>query len=45
MAITKKLTKGSILSETSFFVVKEVRKNEVLVTDEQGNDVAVSNVC
>jgi len=44
MAITKKLTKGSILSETSFFIVKEVKKNEVLVTDEHGNDVTVSNI-
>lgn len=40
---TSHLKKGSILSESSFFVVKEVRKDNILVTDDFGNDVTIGN--
>jgi len=40
---TSQLKKGSILSETSFFVVKEVNKNDITVTDDFGNEVNISN--
>jgi hypothetical protein len=34
---------GMILSETSFFKVVKVNKNDVVVKDEMGNEVAISN--
>lgn len=42
--ISKNLVPGSILSELSFFVVKEVTKDAVIVSDEHGNDnIKISN--
>lgn len=37
----KNLKKGSILSETSFYIVKEVRRNSVDVVDDLGNDLQI----
>ena len=39
----KSLKKGSILSESSFFVVKEVKPAGVVVTDEQGNEITIGD--
>jgi hypothetical protein len=39
----KDITKGSILSETSFYVVKSVNKDNVTVQDDLGNDINISN--
>ena len=36
------LKKGSILSETSFFIVKELTPKNVIVNDEHGSEVAIS---
>lgn len=41
--ITKNLKAGSILSESSFFVVKSVNKNDITVTDDLGNDLTIGN--
>lgn len=38
-----KLTKGSILSETSFFVVQEVKTDVVIVKDDLGNEVKINH--
>lgn len=40
---TTELKKGSILSETSFFKVKELTPKNVIVNDEFGNEVAISH--
>jgi len=32
---------GSILSETSFYVVKEVKKNEIVVVDDLKNEITI----
>jgi len=37
----KKLKPGSILSENSFFVVKEIKPGKVIVKDEYGNDITI----
>lgn len=34
--------KGEILSETSFYIVKEVQADRVLVTDDLGNEIGLS---
>jgi len=39
----KDIQTGSILSETSFFVVKSVNKNDVTLTDDFGNELNISN--
>lgn len=41
--IVEKLKKGSILSETSFFIVDEVVGNSVKVTDDFGNKVVITS--
>jgi hypothetical protein len=38
-----KLSKGSILSETSFYVVKEVQTKAVVVVDDMGNELTIGN--
>ena len=38
------LKPGSILSETSFYKVSRVEKNEVIVVDEAGNDITISKM-
>lgn len=35
------LVKGSILSETSFFTVEEVKKNSIVVKDDHGNNIEI----
>lgn len=37
------LGKGSILSETSFFVVKEVKKEAIIAVDDFGNEITIGN--
>ena len=37
------LKKGSILSETSFFVVKEVNSNGITVLDDFSNEITIGN--
>ena len=39
----KKLEKGSVLSETSFYVVDSVAKDHVVVIDEGGNSLKIGN--
>lgn len=39
----KALSKGSILSETSFYVVKEVQKDVTIVNDDLGNELKIGN--
>lgn len=39
----KSLKKGSILSESSFFVVKDIQTSVVVVKDEFGNEVTIGN--
>jgi hypothetical protein len=41
MAKKSALKKGSILSETSFYVVKEVLPAHIVVTDEHNNEVTI----
>jgi hypothetical protein len=36
------LKKGSILSETSFFIVDKVEKDKIIVKDENGNSINIS---
>jgi hypothetical protein len=38
---TDQIKKGSVLSETSFYVVKDVKPTEVIVKDEFGNEVKI----
>ena len=38
----KNLKQGDIFSETQFYVVKEVKSNQAILTDEFGNDVALN---
>lgn len=40
---TKNLKVGSILSETSFFVVKKVNANDITVNDDLGNELTIGN--
>ena len=40
---TNQLKKGSILSETSFFVVEKVERDNVTVIDDFGNEVSIGN--
>lgn len=37
------LKKGAILSESSFFVVKEVQTKAVVMTDDLGNEITIGN--
>ncbi len=39
----KDINTGSILSESSFYVVKSVNKDNVTVTDDLGNEINISN--
>lgn len=39
----RKLVPGSILSETSFFIVKGVKPNAIAVVDDYGNDIDIGN--
>ena len=41
MAKKSALKKGSILSETSFYVVKEVNSSNIVVTDENDNEITI----
>lgn len=43
MVNTKKLVKGEILSETSYFTVKEVKSQSTSVTDSNGNELEIGN--
>jgi hypothetical protein len=43
MTKVKGITKGSVLSETSFYKVKEVNKDHLVVTTDDGQDVKISN--
>lgn len=43
MTKIKNLKPGSILSETSFFKVKSIEKNDIIVTDDFGNDLKIGN--
>lgn len=43
MKNTDNLKKGAIFSETQFYVVKEVEKDSVIVTDEFQNDIRLTN--
>lgn len=40
---TTNLKKGSILSESSFFTVKEVRSSDVVVVDDHGTELTIGN--
>lgn len=40
---TSNLKQGSILSETSFFVVEKVLPDGILVKDDNGNEVEIGN--
>ena len=37
------LKAGSILSENSFYTVKEVRTNDVVLNDDHGNEITIGN--
>lgn len=39
----KNLKKGDIFSETQFYIVKDVKSDHAVMTDELGNDVALNN--
>lgn len=41
MVSLKDLKAGSILSESSFFVVKDINKDSVVVTDDYGNELTI----
>jgi hypothetical protein len=43
MLKTNNLKKGSILSETSFYVVKEIQTKAVVVIDDMGNELTIGN--
>lgn len=42
MVNLKDLKTGSILSESSFFIVKDVKQDSVTVTDDYGNELIIS---
>lgn len=43
MSKLKNLKKGSILSETSYFIVKQINKKDITLEDDFGNEIEIGN--
>lgn len=43
MSKIKSLKKGGVLSETSFYVVDKINKNDVILIDDNGQKIQISN--